>query len=64
MSEERLRDLFGDELALERAVNFTSSFVSLGNILGYAPKTTLDAWIDGSALEYPVKRTETTDLLI
>jgi len=61
VSEERLRDLFGHELALERAVNFTSSFVSLGNILGYAPKTTLDAWIDGSALEYPVKRTEDWD---
>ena len=58
MSEERLRDFFGHELALERAVNFTSSFVSLGNVLGYAPKTTLESWIDGSVLEYPVKRIE------
>lgn len=61
MSEERLRDFIGNELALERAVNFTSSFVSLGNVLGYAPKTTLDRWTVESALAYPIKRTEDWD---
>lgn len=61
MSEERLRGFIKHELALERAVNFTSSFVSLGNVLGYTPKTTLDAWISGSTLDYPVKRAEEWD---
>jgi hypothetical protein len=61
VSEQKLRKLFQDELALERSVDFTSSFVTLGNVLGYTPKTNLDSWIDASAQEYPLKRSEEWD---
>jgi hypothetical protein len=61
LSEKRLKDFFGDELALERAVNFTGSFVSLGNVLGHSPKTTLDAWINIDHQDYAVQRTEDWD---
>ena len=57
-SEQQLKDFFGDELALERAVNFTTSFVSLGNVLGYTPKTALESWIDEHCLDYPLQRAE------
>ncbi|GEP43098.1 hypothetical protein [Brevifollis gellanilyticus] len=57
-SEERMKRLIGDEQALDRAVSFTSSFVSLGNVLGYSPKTTLDSWLEDGHTEYPLKRHE------
>jgi hypothetical protein len=60
-SEERLKDFLGDELALERAVNFTTSFVNLGNVLGHTPKTTLDSWIDENQGDYSIKRAEDWD---
>jgi hypothetical protein len=37
ISEEQLRKLIHEELALERSVDFTSSFVTAGNVLGYTP---------------------------
>jgi hypothetical protein len=46
---------------LERSVDFTSSFVTLGNVLGYAPKTNLDSWIDANSEEFPLKRFEEWD---
>lgn len=61
VSEQSLKELLCDEHAMERSVHFTSSFVTLGNVLGYAPKTTLDAWIDANADEYPLKRSEEWD---
>jgi hypothetical protein len=60
-SEEQLKQFFGEELALERAVNFTGSFISVGNVLGHSPKTTLDPWVDSKEKEYPVQRTEDWD---
>lgn len=42
--EETLPKLFRDEQAIDRAVNFTSSLVVTGNILGDNPTTTLAPW--------------------
>jgi hypothetical protein len=61
VSEQSLEKLFRDEHALERSVDFTSSFVTLGNVLGYAPKTSLDSWIDAKSEEFPLKRSEEWD---
>ena len=61
ISGEQVRKLFHDELALERAVHFTSSFVTLGNVLGDKPKTNLDSWIFPNARAYPLKRVEPWD---
>lgn len=61
LSKQQLRKFVHDEVALDRAIEFTSSFVTLGNVLGYAPKTSLDSWIDSKAQDYPLKRTEEWD---
>jgi hypothetical protein len=42
----------------ERAVAFTSTFVTQANVLGAAPKTRLESWIDEKARTYPLRRTE------
>ncbi len=52
--EETLAQL-GEEEALSRAINFTSSFVAVGNVLGYNPPHNLDAWEEGHV--YPLQRT-------
>ncbi|MFZ2657519.1 MAG: hypothetical protein WAX69_21470, partial [Victivallales bacterium] len=36
--EEAFMKIFRDERAAERAINFTGSFVTLGNVLGHMPK--------------------------
>lgn len=59
--EDTLQELFGDELAIERAINFTSSFITLGNVLGASPKTSIDAWRNSGAQEYPLLRREEWD---
>lgn len=39
-----IRKLIVDELALQRSVDFTGSFVTLGNVLGPDPKRSVDRW--------------------
>ena len=56
-----LRDLFKDEAALERSIDFTSSLVTTGNVLGYSPKTNTDLWSDPHARCYTPKRDEEWD---
>lgn len=61
--EQVLSRMFGEELAPERALDFTTSLVTLGNVLGHEPRTTLAAWThrqDGMR-EYPLRRTEEWD---
>jgi hypothetical protein len=41
-----VRDMFRDEAALERSIDFTSSLVTTGNVLGHSPKTNIDLWVD------------------
>ncbi len=60
-SEERLKNFIVEELALDRAVYFTSSFVSLGNVLGHSPKTTLNSWVDDGQADYSLMRSKTWD---
>jgi hypothetical protein len=59
--EQTLGTLFGDELALERSIHFTSSFVTLGNVLGDHPKTSLSDWIHPAAQSYPLLRSQEWD---
>ena len=54
--EEALTKLLRDEGALERAVNFTSSFVVQGNVLGSSPKTKTSDWKMSDARLYPLTR--------
>ena len=56
-----LEKLFRDELALERSVGFTGSFATVGNVLGYAPKTRISSWADRQAREYSLKRSKLWD---
>lgn len=59
--EQFTTKLFRDELAIQRAIDFTSSFVALGNVLGYEPKTRTSAWANPEARDYPLKRSEVWD---
>ena len=59
--DQLLEKLFREELALDRSVSFTGSFVTVGNVLGYAPKTRLSSWSDPPAREYPLKRSMAWD---
>ena len=54
-AEKTLAEL-GDEGAYDRAVNFTSSFVAVGNVLGDNPPQNLGAWEEGQS--YPLRRTK------
>lgn len=56
-----LTKLFRDDLAPQRALDFTTSFIVVGNILGYEPKTTLASWISGDAKAYPLTREKIWD---
>ena len=59
--KKTMTQLIGEESGLERALNFTASFVTLGNIMGYQPKHTLSAWIPADAPETPLTRTQEWD---
>ena len=51
-------ELFHEEHGLDRSISFTGSFVTIGNVLGYAPKTNLTDWLNPKAQEYHLKRSE------
>jgi len=51
-----IRKLFRDENALERSVDFTNGFVSLGNVLGRDRKLSIDDWITAGHQRYTLKR--------
>jgi hypothetical protein len=59
--EQALVKLFRDDRALDRALNFTSSFVTLGNVLGDSPRTDITMWLDSAGRNYPVCRSEQWD---
>ena len=42
--DQSLKKLFGTEKALDRAVNFTLSYIRLGNVVGHKPKYRLADW--------------------
>ena len=54
--EKTLEEIMRDERAPERSLNFTSSFITIGNVLGYQPKTRISDWIDTDKTKYAIKR--------
>lgn len=59
--EQALERLLRDELALDRSVNFTGSFVTVGNVLGTAPKSHISDWLSPELKCFPVRRTQRWD---
>jgi len=59
--EPLLTKLFRDELAPQRALDFTTSFVVVGNVLGNEPKTTLESWTGGASKAFPLTREKVWD---
>ena len=56
--EKAITHLFRDEAGPDRALNFTTSLVALGNVLGHEPRTDLSAWTSmEGAREFPLRRT-------
>ena len=58
--EEFFTKLFRDDLASQRALDFTTSFMVVGNILGHKSPMTLEYWTD-KEIAYEFKRTEVWD---
>ncbi len=53
--------LFRDELVLDRSLNFTGSFIGIGNIFGAHPKFSMSDWTIPEGRVYPVFRSEVWD---
>jgi hypothetical protein len=51
-----IRKLFRDEKALDRSLDFTNTFVSLGNVLGHERKLSIDDWIAPHHKRYALQR--------
>ena len=56
-----LEDLIREDRALQRALDFTGSFVTIGNILGKRPKTCIHQWVDVDTKLYALARSEKWD---
>jgi len=54
--KEAIEQLFGKEDALHRAADFSNTFVSLGNVLGHEPKTSLNQWLKPESKTYTLSR--------
>lgn len=54
--KQDLEEMMRDERVPERALNFTSSFVTLGNVLGHNPKTRISECLDTKNKAYILKR--------
>lgn len=53
-----LEELFKKEKAMDRSLNFLTSLVTLGNVLGYQPKRSISDWISGELTAYPYEPDE------
>jgi hypothetical protein len=63
--EEDSKDLesfFDEGNTVQRSLDFATSFVTIGNVLGKSPKDRLSAWISSEAKVYPLKREQEWDL--
>lgn len=56
--DKDINELFHEEHGLDRSMSFTGSFVTIGNVLGYTPKFSLEDWLKPEAHEYPLNRSE------
>jgi hypothetical protein len=59
--QERFTKLFGAEGAFDRALGFTGSFVTLGNVLGKIPPTRIDAWVVDNGRTFQPTRSKCWD---
>ena len=59
--EQTLERWFRDDKALHRSINFTSSFVTIRNILGDSPATDISCWINEESPEIPLTRSVAWD---
>jgi hypothetical protein len=59
--EKALDHLFDDGHAIERSVDFSTSFVTVGNVLGYSPKNKIGEWIPPDGQRFPLRRSEAWD---
>lgn len=59
--EQDLEQLFRDDSALSRAIDFSGSFQVLGNVLGHDRKRHLSSWIQENAQDYSVRRERAWD---
>jgi hypothetical protein len=59
--EAFMQQLFGDELALQRALDFTGSFIALGNLIGNNPKERISRWVEADANQYLLRRSGAWD---
>lgn len=55
--ESAIPALLGGERAMERAVNFTGSVLTVASVLGDHPRTSLHDWVKQDAKKYPLVRT-------
>jgi hypothetical protein len=53
--------LIGEDLAIQRSIDFGGSFVTTGNVLGYSPKTRIDQWFEEGARAHQLLRSEAWD---
>jgi len=60
-SAQSIEKLFREDLALERSVNFTGSFVTLANVLGSNPRNQISSWPKPTDRVYPLKRSAAWD---
>ena len=60
-AEDTAIKVLRDEGGLERAINFTSSFVVQGNVLGRSPRTKTSKWKNGDERLYPLRRSQVWD---
>jgi hypothetical protein len=59
--DNRIEELFRDDTAMSRAINFSGSFQVLGNVLGQNRKRQLSSWIEECSPAYTVKREKAWD---
>ncbi len=54
--QQDIKEMMRNERVSERALNFTSSFVTLGNLLGHNPKTKMSEYMDAKNKKYSLER--------
>lgn len=59
--KERVEQLFREDVAISRAIDFTGSFQVLGNVLGKDRKHYVSSWCSKNHEEYKVKRERAWD---
>jgi len=59
--EERIEQLFRDDTAISRAIDFTGSFQVLGNVLGKDRKCHVSSWASKEHQEYEIRRDRAWD---